>query len=310
MTVAHDRMREAEVARSSEAWGAALIILFVIVVITAAWWALALWPAGDIPPEWLARTRGACFGTAHDGLPSAGGWVLLIGEPVGMLGLLWAIWGEELRADLQRAWRSAWGRSALLGAAAVTVMGVAASGVRVARAMEARGARVNAGTGAVTRPGTILPVIALLDQHGTRAPLVARGAARTIVTVAFGDCESVCPTMVHDLLAFRTEIGRPDVPIVIITLDPWRDTPGRLEHIARQWGLAANDRVLSGSVSEVEAALDALGVGRARNERTGDIDHLATVLLLSAESRVLWRGDGGGEAMLKDASPLLASAGH
>ncbi len=292
--------------------GAALIALYVILAITAAWWALALWPVGDIPPEWLARTRGACFGAAESGLPSAGGWVLLIGEPIGMVGLLLVIWGGALRADLRRSWRHLWGRTALLTSLAAFVTGAVLSGVRVAAAMEARSTPVNgaAGAGMVTRPGTPLPSVALVDQHGFRAPIVAPGAARTLVTFAFGECEAVCPTVVHDLLAVRDEAGRPDVPIVVVTLDPWRDTPDRLATIARHWGLGSNDRVLSGSVAEVEALLDAVGVRRARNRQTGNIDHLTTVLVASADSRILWRGVGGGRAMLEGAGPLLAGTGR
>ncbi len=311
MDVEPEYGRPADMVTVRERRGAALIALYVILAITAAWWALALWPAGEVPPEWLARTRGACFGTGESGLPSAGGWVLLIGEPIGMVGLLLVIWGGALRADLQRAWRHWWGRSAILVSAAALLMGAALSGARVAAAMAVRSAAVNgvAGAGMVTRPGTPLPTLALVDQHGTRASIAAPGAARTLVTFAFGDCEAVCPTAVHDLLAVRDEAGRPDVPIVIVTLDPWRDTPDRLATIARHWGLASNDRVLSGSVAEVEALLDAVGVRRARNQRTGDITHLTTVLVVSADSRVLWRGVGGGRAMLEGAGSMLAGAG-
>ena len=42
--------------------GLALLTLVAIIAITAAWWALALWPVGASAPEWLARTRSACFG--------------------------------------------------------------------------------------------------------------------------------------------------------------------------------------------------------------------------------------------------------
>ena len=35
----------------------ALGALAVILGVTAAWWALALWPAGDVEPEWLARGK-------------------------------------------------------------------------------------------------------------------------------------------------------------------------------------------------------------------------------------------------------------
>lgn len=298
----------ADMARARERWGAALVALYVILAITAAWWALALWPAGEVPPEWLARTRGACFGTGESGLPSAGGWVLLIGEPIGMVALLLVTWGGSLRADLQRAWRRWWGRVTLLASVGAVVTGAALSGVRVAAAMAARSAPVSgaAGAGMVDRPGTLLPSMALIDQHGSRAPIVAPGAARTLVTFAFGECEAVCPTAVHDLLAARDGAARPDVPIVVVTLDPWRDTPDRLATIARHWGLASNDRVLSGSVAEVEALLDAVGVHRARNQQTGNVDHLTTVLVASADSRIIWRGVGGGRAMMEVAGSMLA----
>ena len=63
--------------------GVALAALGVIVLVTVAWWALALYPAGAATPEWVARTRLVCFGAMPGGLPSAGGWVLLVGEPWG-----------------------------------------------------------------------------------------------------------------------------------------------------------------------------------------------------------------------------------
>jgi hypothetical protein len=49
---------------------------------------------------------------------------------------------------------------------------------------------------------------------------------------------------------------------------------------------------LSGSVTEVEAALAALGIGRARNETTGDVEHGATVMFLDKRGKIAWRLDG------------------
>ena len=68
------------------AFGAPALLL--VLVITAAWWALALWPTGAAEPESLLRTRAACFGSTARGLPDARDWVLLIGEPLGMPGVL------------------------------------------------------------------------------------------------------------------------------------------------------------------------------------------------------------------------------
>ena len=50
--------------------------------------------------------------------------------------------------------------------------------------------------------------------------------------------------------------------------------PARLPAIATRWELAAGDRVLSGSVEDVNRALSAWGAGRSRNASTGEIDHV------------------------------------
>src|SRR5688500_19433216 len=93
-----------EPAGREERPGLALTALAAILVITAAWWALALWPAAA-EPEWLARTRAACFGSERGGLPDAGGWVLLVGEPIGMLVAPLAIGRRSPRRAI--AWRGA-----------------------------------------------------------------------------------------------------------------------------------------------------------------------------------------------------------
>ena len=67
-------------------------------LVSVAWWALALWPASAATPEWLLRTREVCFGASRDTLPNAGGWILLIGEPItanlliGLVAVFAGIW--------------------------------------------------------------------------------------------------------------------------------------------------------------------------------------------------------------------------
>ncbi|MGE5100526.1 MAG: SCO family protein, partial [Deltaproteobacteria bacterium] len=92
--------------------------------------------------------------------------------------------------------------------------------------------------------------------------------------------------------AARRTGNRSDVPLVIVTLDPWRDTPDRLPTLAQHWGLGPRDHVLSGGLGEVEAALDSLGIGRRRDDVTGDIDHATTTLILDERGRIAWRIDG------------------
>lgn len=272
--------------------GTTVIALAAIVAITAAWWALALWPAGSTQPEWLWRTRAACFGAAPGGLPDARGWILLIGEPVGMVAVLIAIWGRSLEADLHHLradpiWRAV---SSTLALVVIIAFGLLAE--RVARGYAASKAGAESGAGVRRRLDVDAPDIKLIDQHGQRVSFADFRGRTVLLTFAFGHCTTVCPTIVRDLIAERRMRGRSDVRIVVVTLDPWRDTPDRLPYLAAHWELTPDDRVLSGSVGEVEAALAALGVGSGRNETTGAIEHGATVILVNERGRLAWRLDG------------------
>jgi cytochrome oxidase Cu insertion factor (SCO1/SenC/PrrC family) len=273
--------------------GGASLTLLLILTITAAWWALALWPAGAVEPAWLARTRAACFGSAPGGFPDTGGWLLLIGEPIGMLGVLLLVWGGALRDDLRRMRADPQWRFVLGGLGAVTLVGLAAFGQRVAFAAGVGSARASVGPGTPTAVDIDASAFVLTDQHGRRISVAAFQGQPVLLTFAFGHCTTVCPTIVRDVSAARALVNRPEVPLLVISLDPWRDPPTRLSSLASAWRLAPQDRVLSGSVEEVERTLSALGVVRRRDATTGDIDHIGTVMVLNNAGHVVWRLDGG-----------------
>jgi protein SCO1/2 len=272
--------------------GAALIALAVILLITAAWWALALWPAGALEPEWLTRTRAACFGSPRGGLPDAGGWILLIGEPIGMLAALIVGWGRSLARDVRWMLAGRVRRFAVMGAATVLLLGATSLTVRTARAWTATRAVTIVADGSLQRVDLEPPTVELVDQALRPTALADFRGRPAILTVAFAHCSTVCPLVVSALQSSRRLANRLDIPIVIITLDPWRDTPDRLATIARQWSLGPSDRVLSGSVADVERMLDELQVGRGRNETTGDVDHTAPVMLMDERGRITWRATG------------------
>lgn len=277
--------------------GAASLALAVILAITAAWWTLALWPAGAATPDWLSRTRDVCFGTGHTGWPDAGGWILLIGEPIGMVGTLFAIAGSSLREELYDTFRrlrgTPSGRRAVFMTAGLVALGIGPAVVpRIARLAPVAGA---ASAAAISRPPqttlTPAPHAWLVDQHGTEVSLaILRRPA--IVTVAFAHCETVCPMLVHDVLRARASAQRETMPLFIVTVDPWRDTAERLPTIAQEWNLGADDHVLTGDIPVVEKVLDALSVGRSRDAATGNIAHAAVVMLLDANGRITTRFDG------------------
>ena len=231
---------------------AAVTVLAVIVAITASWWALALWPVGAEAPGWLLRTREVCFGSTVDTLPSAAGWLLLVGQPASMVILLITIWGEELRAGLTlataRRWPTGAGRR---------------PGARRRRPRGSRGPRSHGNaepfaTGTMdvaaqlTRVSDVAPAVSLTDQFGREISLESFRGRPVIVTFAFAHCETVCPLIVADVLAARRRIDGVPPPVLVVTLDPWRDTPSRLGSIATSWRLDPDAHVLSGPPDAVE----------------------------------------------------------
>lgn len=285
--------------------------LAAIGLISAAWWALALWPAGDLPPEWLARTRAVCFGTRPDGLPGPEGWGALIFQPLGMLGILLIGWREEVRRGLRALSRRPTGRWALATTAALMVAASVAAGARVRMAVAASAELVAAqpGTAPVTdgdRPAAFriedrpAPALGLLDQDGGTVTLAAYAGRPLLVTFAFGHCETICPLVVRETLSARRRLAADgfEAAAVVLTLDPWRDTPGRLAYLASKFGLEGDERLLGGEVSVVEETLDRWGMPRERDLRTGDIVHPPLVYVVDATGRVAFAAAGGEDLLI------------
>jgi len=273
----------------------ALLALLAILLVSAGFWALALWPLTSTAPEWVARTREICFGSARNGLPHAGGWVLLVGEPAGMLLFLIAAWGYELREGLTFLWHRWAGRLALAALIVLIGVGAGAASVRVAQAAAAPfdpagGRDPELALVPLRGPASEL---GLVDQHGATVTVDSLRGRPAVVAFVYAHCETVCPLMVHDVLAAAD--GRA-VP-VFVTLDPWRDTPSRLASIAEAWNLPDDALVLSGEVETVEFVLNRWRVPRVRNERTGELIHPTVAYVLDAHGQMRYQTDATEDAV-------------
>jgi protein SCO1/2 len=285
-------------APASRAW-TAVSALAAIFVITASWWALALWPVDEATPAWFLRTREVCFGTTETGLPNAGGWLLLVGQPVGMLIVLVAGWPAELRAGLSRLLVPIAGQIVVGAAAAAIVAGLAGVVVRVAGAgvEPFSPGRTRDLAGQLTRVNQAAPAMSLIDQRGEAVTLDALRGRPVLVTFAYAHCTTVCPVIVSDVVAAGRELRDERPAVLVITLDPWRDTPSRLGPMAAAWGLDGDARVLSGEPDVVERALNAWRVPRVRNEKTGDLSHPSLVYVLDRDGRIAYVVTGGADVI-------------
>ncbi|HEY0672725.1 MAG TPA: SCO family protein [Longimicrobiales bacterium] len=282
----------------------ALVALVATFLVTAAWWALALWPVADAP-TWLTRTRYVCFGVGDSGIPDAGGWVGLIGGPLGMLGIVLVGWSGGVHGLLRRARTSRAMAALFAGLVLGTALMVTGAAVRV---RQAQAANVFAADGSELPPATYprldqpAPALELVFHDGVQRSLASLRGRPVLLTFAYAHCTTVCPVVVRDVLSAQARVLAQDgtAPVVlVVTLDPWRDTPGRLADMARDWQFPSQDAwMLGGPVAAVESVLTAWNVPRSRNEQTGEVTHPSLVYVIDAGGRIAFAATGGSETLV------------
>jgi cytochrome oxidase Cu insertion factor (SCO1/SenC/PrrC family) len=280
----------------------ALAGLLVLFAVTTAWWTLAFLPVDDAP-RWLARTRYVCFGVAESGLPDGGGWIGLIAGPLGMLAMLLAGWWRGVRGVLARARHSAVLRAtfAVMALGILAVVGGATVRVRQVMAGPPPEAGVTLPAATYPRLDRAAPRLDLIAHDGRTIALEELRGRPVLVTFAYAHCQTVCPVIVRRVLDAQARLGARGtaVTVLVVTLDPWRDTPARLPAIAEGWALPADALVLGGTVDAVEAALDAWQVPRTRDATSGEVAHPSLVYVVDAEGTIAYAANGEPDALIE-----------
>ena len=137
-----------------------------------------------------------------------------------------------------------------------------------------------------------LPAFRLLDDGGAEiGPEVFRGRWN-LVFFGFTNCPDICPLTLQKLATARqalADAGQPVLPrLVLVSVDPDRDTPERLAAYLRSFG----DDVLgiTGDEAGIRKLAAALGIYFARVEPSGSaatygVDHSAAVIVIGPDAR-------------------------
>lgn len=279
-------------------------------VITTAWWMLALAPVAD-PPPWLEAARSVCFGSTASGLPDTYGWVVLAAAPGTMVLAVIVTWSDELFVGLRAMLRSRLGRLALASVCVWLVGGVTAAAARIADGLAIENISYDpTDLGALPehypRLGTAVPEFSLVDNDGRAFRSEDLRGRVTLVTFAFAHCHTICPAIVQTMRSTAAQLGPESPQIAVMTLDPWRDTPGRLPQMHKDWQMPASVRVLSGEVDEVTRTLDGFNVPWTRDEATGDVTHPALVYAIGPDGRIAYGFNNPSVEWLAEASRRLA----
>lgn len=273
-----------------------LAMLALCIATTSLWWWVAFPPVLDTPPSWLANLQSICLGTLPDGRPAVYGWGLLLTTPAGMFSVLMVGWGRDLGPALRWA-RSRMAGQAVLGLVAVALLvqsgwvfyrveGIfSASSTPFTAAMLDASAPMPEGYHRGTRSA---PNFDLVDANGHGRTLTHWKGDVVLLTFVFGECTTVCPVLTARLAVALRKESRPDVKGVLITLDPWRDTPGSLAGLHRKWNLPEEVTLLSGTVRKVTEVLDRFETVRRRDLKTGEIDHVPVVYVIDRKGRLAY----------------------
>ena len=278
-------------ARRTPRSAARLLVLWVVAV--EVWWGFAFFPTPPGDDSWLAAAQAACFGSLPGGLPSASGWMMLVPAPLLMLVVLFVGFQDELRVTLPALRREpAWRVLALVLACAGAVeLGFAALRVdRAARIASASFSPTLSGPLPADYPRThdLVPAFTLVDQHGTPFGNAGFIGSETVLAFVFAHCQTVCPALVRTLATASRSLDG-DARVVLVTLDPWRDTPTALAGAVSGWALPADARLLSGEPTAVCRLLDGLQVARERDLQNGDVSHVPLVMLVDARGEIAYR---------------------
>ncbi|MEZ5458646.1 MAG: SCO family protein [Steroidobacteraceae bacterium] len=141
--------------------------------------------------------------------------------------------------------------------------------------------------------GTYLPAARslqdfnLLDPDGKPVTLADLRGRPSLLFFGFTQCPDVCPTTLALLSTALQRATAPDLRVVLVSVDPERDTPQRLGAYVRAFDPSFTG--LTGSLEEIEKLARQLGVAAVRVPRPGGdytIDHSAALLWLDRDARL------------------------
>jgi protein SCO1 len=124
-------------------------------------------------------------------------------------------------------------------------------------------------------------------------------------------CPDVCPTTLAEVTKAVQALGKKaeDVQVLMITVDPERDTPERLAEYMAFFNPSFVG--LSGTPDQIAEAATPFGIYYQKHEGTSAsgylVDHTATVNVLDREGRMrlVWPFGTEGDAMAADLKQML-----
>jgi protein SCO1 len=161
-----------------------------------------------------------------------------------------------------------------------------------------------AGTGTLAIPTGVMTDMSLYNlesgwqnQSGQELKLEELQGKVQLVAMIYTHCSYACPRIIADLKRIENgleQYKREDVGIVLVTMDPARDTPERLQAFAESNRLDPKRWVLLTSQQDNIRELAALLNMKYKTELDGEISHSNIISVLNAQGEIIHQAEGLG----------------
>ncbi|MBX3184311.1 MAG: SCO family protein [Polyangiaceae bacterium] len=135
----------------------------------------------------------------------------------------------------------------------------------------------------------------LTDQHGKAIALDEFRGHPVVISMFYATCPFACPTLIRDIKRFERsldEASRAKLRVLLVSIDPERDTPQVLMELAERHQLDSKRyRLATAPDSDVRALAAALGF-KYRKLEGGAFNHSSLITLLDARGFPQARVDG------------------
>jgi protein SCO1 len=136
--------------------------------------------------------------------------------------------------------------------------------------------RADATWPAHTRPA---PPFALHDQNGRLVSLAGQRGHKVLLAFMDSRCKLICTYEGPMIAKARRELApHTALTVLVVSVNPWQDTPASTRQVAARWHLGGDWHWLRGSASQLRPIWNSYGIAVVRT--TGDVSHSTAIYLV------------------------------
>ena len=266
-------------------------ILTLWLLSTTTLWVLAFYKPVN-SKEWLDVFQAVCFGTTESGLPETYGWIILIFTPLSLL----FVYGVAYLETIIIFFKCKKNYILKLIFSIIFICCFSQSfwiNAEIKDRLLVKNQTFDFSTSEdfpLNYPvSDITPkYFKLVNQYGKEVTLDQYKGKVIILSFIFAHCKTMCPAILHSLDNGTKDLLKDDYIVLLVTLDPWRDTPRSLPGYSKRLELTSNQYILSGSVEQVSSVLNDYQIPTSRDLKSGDIAHPAIAYIISKEGKIIY----------------------